>query len=159
MKCAKIRKRLSAFMDGEVSEEEKRQISIHLEFCDRCQQELVELTQVADTLSLIEKAQVSPYFMARLKQRIAEEKPRRHVYWSLGEIIKPAVIPVTATVLVIFSFVLGHSLGKAICQTKITNASKAQAELTNLMGISSFDRLTEGSLTRTYLDLVSGEEQ
>jgi anti-sigma factor RsiW len=159
MKCARIRKKLTAFLDGEVSEEEKRQISIHLEFCDRCRQELVELTQVADALSLIETAQVSPYFTARLKQRIADEKPRRHIYWSLREIIRRAVIPVTAAVLVIFSFVLGHSLGKAICQTKITSALKAQAELTNLMGISSFDRLAEGSLTKTYLNLVSGEEQ
>jgi predicted anti-sigma-YlaC factor YlaD len=158
MKCARIRRKISAFLDGEVTEVERQLISDHLKSCERCMQELAELKQIEDILGLLEETRVPPYLMTHLKRKVADEKPKRQSCRSMAELIKHVLVPVMAAILVIFSFVLGRGLGKAICQTKGTSKLTVQAELTNLTGISSLDEPTEGSLTRAYIDLVSGEE-
>ena len=66
---------LPAFVLGALDEEEKRQVSLHLEHCHFCQAELASLQQVADELPLaIALAEPSPDLKVRLMQSIHQQK-------------------------------------------------------------------------------------
>jgi anti-sigma-K factor RskA len=69
---------LPAFVLGALDEEERRQVSIHLEHCHLCQAELASLQQVADELPLaISPADPSPELKVRLMQSILQRTGER----------------------------------------------------------------------------------
>ena len=50
MKCEKVRTRLSAFLDGELSSTERAAVARHIDRCEGCANELKTLTGVLDFL-------------------------------------------------------------------------------------------------------------
>jgi len=156
MKCSRIR-RLSAFLDGEVTEEEKQHILEHLKTCPDCQKELEALHQVSDSLDSFEEIEPSPYFMIHLKQRIAEREARSFIRFPFVEWTRRVAVPVGTTALVIFSLFLGSYLGKAIYQVRAESESRLNMEFADLLCINSLDDFSEGSLSNVYNDLLTGE--
>ncbi|OYD14413.1 hypothetical protein CH333_08015 [candidate division WOR-3 bacterium JGI_Cruoil_03_44_89] len=157
MKCSRIRRRLSAFLDGEVSEEEKRQILEHLKSCPDCQGELETLHQLSDSLDYFEEIEPSPYFMIRLKQRIAEREARSPIRFPFLQWTRRVAVPVGATALVIFSIFLGGRLGNAIYQAKAESESRLDTEFAELLCVNSLNDFSSGSLSDVYNDLLTGE--
>lgn len=156
MECSRIRRRLSAFLDGEVSETERDSISDHLKLCEGCQRELLGLSQVWDFLDLMEETQASPYFMVHLKQKIAEQESRRGIRLPFVEWIGRVAAPAAATAVVLLSILFGSHLGRGIYQLKAENISTLDSELADLFGAASLADFSEGSLGSAYEDLLSG---
>ncbi|MDO9575597.1 MAG: anti-sigma factor [bacterium] len=157
MKCSRIRRRLSAFLDGEVTEEEKQYILEHLKSCPDCQRELEALHQVSDSLDYFEEIEPSPYFMIHLKQRIAEREARSLIRLPFVEWTRRVAVPVGAMALVIFFLLLGGHLGKAIYQTRAESESRLDKEFADLLCVNSLDDFSSGSLNDVYNDLLTGE--
>jgi predicted anti-sigma-YlaC factor YlaD len=159
MKCSRIRRRLSAFLDGEVTEEEKQQILEHLKFCPDCQKELDELHKLSDSLDSFEEIEPSPYFMIRLKQRIAEREERSLIRFPFVEWTRHVAVPVGVTALIIFSLFLGGHLGKAMYQTIAESESRLETEFADLLCVNSLDDFNGGSLSDLYSDLLTKERK
>lgn len=159
MKCSRIRRRFSAFLDGEVSEEEKRQILEHLKSCPDCQRELEALHQLSDSLDSFEEIEPSSYFMIHLKQRIAEREARSLIRFPFMEWTRRVAVPVGATALVIFSLFLGGHLGNAIYQARVESKSRLDMEFAELLCVNSLDGFSSGSLSGVYNYLLTGEEE
>jgi predicted anti-sigma-YlaC factor YlaD len=158
MKCSEIRKKLSAFLDGEVSEEEKYLISEHLKLCDLCRKEFEALTQVSEILEVIDEVQVSPFFIIRLKQRIIEQKSRSRARFPFVEWIRKVAVPVTATALIMLSFLIGSHLGKAMYQEQAETTYGLEDEVVYTLGVSSVGEFPEGSLGWAYNNVLIGGE-
>lgn len=156
MKCSRIKRRLSAFLDGEVSEQERQFIKEHLKSCEHCQIELKNLSQVSDILDIIQEVEVSPYFITRLKQRIADQKQKSLIRLPLTEWIKRALVPAVTTALVAFSLFIGGQLGKAIYQAGSEDVVGTEIEVANFLGTTSFSGFPEGSLGKTYSSVLTG---
>ena len=157
MKCSRIRRRLSAFLDGEVTEEEKQHILEHLKTCPDCQRELEALHQLSGSLDSFEEIEPSPYFMIHLKQRIAEREARSLIRLPFVEWTRHVAVPVGATALVIFFLFLGGHLGNAIYQARAESESRLDTEFAELLCINSLDDFSSGSLSNVYNDLLTGE--
>jgi len=156
MKCSQIKKRLSAFLDGEVSEQERQFITEHLKSCDSCRKELEELSQVSDILDIIQEVEVSPYFITRLKQRITDQEQKSLIRLPLTEWIRRALVPAVTTILVACSLFIGGQLGKAIYQAGGEDVVGAEIEVANFLGTTSFSGFPEGSLGKTYSSVLTG---
>ena len=156
MKCSRIKRKLSAFLDNEVSEEERQFITEHLKSCEHCCKEMEKLSQVSDFLNLIEDVEVSPYFITRLKQRIVDQEQKSLIRLPLTEWIKRAFVPAVTTVLVAFSLFIGGQLGKAIYQAGDEDVMGAEIEVADFLGTSTFSGFTEGSLGKTYSSVLTG---
>lgn len=156
MKCSRIKRRLSAFLDGEVSEQERQFIKEHLKSCEHCQIELEKLSQVSDILDIIQEIEVSPYFITRLKQRIADQKQKSLIRLPLTEWIKRALVPAVTTLLVACSLFIGGQLGKAIYQAGNEDVVGTEIEVANFLGTTSFGGFPEGSLGKTYSNVLTG---
>ncbi len=74
MKCCEVEKLLSAFLDGEVTIEEKENIEAHLISCLKCQDELVALEQVKALLGNLGTLEPPDGFHEQLMKKITYER-------------------------------------------------------------------------------------
>ncbi|KPJ48508.1 hypothetical protein AMJ40_07340 [candidate division TA06 bacterium DG_26] len=152
--------RLSAFLDGEATEEERREIVEHLNVCLQCQSEAEELSEIGELFGCLPDVEVPPYFLARLKQRITEENATSSSFWCLGRTrrfgLQRVMVPVCATALFLFSLFLGYRLGMTIYEGRREVTARADVHLSEDLGLTSFDDFPEGSLGDEYIRLLSG---
>jgi len=87
MKCKKVQKLVTGFLDGELSEKKRSSIAEHLAGCDQCNGQLGEARNVLQWAGTWKERSLSPAFFTRLKARIrAEQEPARQPqsFWFLG---------------------------------------------------------------------------
>ena len=79
------REKLSAFLDGELTDTERDDVLKHLETCEACQTYLAELTALRDALGDMEDVDVPEGFadgvMARLHEESAPQKAKKRSPW------------------------------------------------------------------------------
>lgn len=152
MKCSKIKKRLSAYLDGELSEQERCIISEHLKLCQECKAELAAMSSVSDALKILEGFETPPFFMTRLRQAVKEqEKPVPFL-----QRIKGLVVSAATAVAVIASLFIGNQAGRTIYQSIARTPEPAMVETSDVFGLDGFEEFPEGSLSDIYDELVTG---
>jgi anti-sigma factor RsiW len=152
MECSRIKKRLSAYLDGEVSEDERITISEHLGQCDACQKELTSLSKVVDVLGRIEEMEVPPYFMTRLKQQVrAQVKPK-----PFFQRIRSMVLSAATAIAVVVSILAGSQMGRTIYQAITQTTELNQAVTGDVFGVGAFEEFPVGSLSDIYNELITG---
>jgi anti-sigma factor RsiW len=78
MAVDRVRERLSAWLDGELTAEERREVAAHLEGCAECRRELAALERLDAALGSLEAP--TP---ARLADRVLDRvQPRRRYWWQ-----------------------------------------------------------------------------
>ena len=156
MKCSQVKKKLTAYLDGEVSENEQEIISEHMKSCAACRQELEALRTVSRSLDEVADVEVTPYFRAHLKTRLRDEKANGGKPFSFLEWIRRATIPVAAAALLLFSIVAGGQLGRIIYQQTAGTAQAQAAEIDYIAGISGLEEMSGVSFSEIYEDLYTG---
>jgi predicted anti-sigma-YlaC factor YlaD len=158
MTCSEVKRKLSAFSDGEVSKEEKQLIVEHLRLCELCRKEFESFAHVSEVLEVMDEVHVSPFFITRLKQKIADQKEKSSVRFPIVEWIRKAAVPVTATALIILAFLVGSNLGKAMYQEQAETTYGLENEIAYTLGVSSLGEFPEGSLGWAYNSVLIGGE-
>lgn len=147
MKCKKIQKRLSAFMDGELERLEHERFQAHLQNCKRCQEQLALLSRVDWLLDDAPDMPAQPFFLSRLQARLCSEKSQPlslHLAWAYSKFLAPAAV------------VVGLGLG-ALLGIQLARNFNTSAETTvvteSITYTDVFSDAPSGSLTESYLDL------
>lgn len=159
MNCSRILKKLSAYVDNEVSEQERRVISEHLKTCPRCQAELEQLLQISRSLDTVEHVETPPYFVPHLKQKLADRQSERGIRFPFIEWIKRATIPAFTAVCIVLALITGSSLGKTLYQTQVERIEAQETEVAQFLGISSLDEVSQGPIASSFENLLTWEEQ
>lgn len=122
MRCHKIKKLLNPFLDGELSQEKRREVIDHLEGCSSCRQRLEALHKVeALSQQLIQAEPDEAYwqtFLPRLREKItqSEESPApRRIRKALGDLLRPP-IPWVRIAGAVATAVLVFIIGRAVFQ-------------------------------------------
>jgi len=152
MKCSRIKKKLSAYLDGEMSERERQIISQHLQQCEECNKELAALSAVRDAINTIDGMEVPPYFVTRLRQHIREQARPAPFFQRIRGL---AVTAATAGA-VVASLFIGNQAGKTLYQSIAQTTEPVIAETNNVFGMSAFEEFPDGSLSDIYNELVAG---
>ncbi|MBE0432069.1 zf-HC2 domain-containing protein [candidate division WOR-3 bacterium] len=153
MKCSKVRRKLSRYLDGEVCPDEQRLLSEHLELCRECQAELAALSRLGDVLnSTLEGMEIQPFFMTRLRQCVREEVRPAMI---IEKIRRVAVAAATAVGIVV-SLLIGNQAGKTLYRSIASSYVAQGVEESDIFGLSSFDEFSDGSLSDVYNQLVAG---
>jgi anti-sigma factor RsiW len=152
MNCSKTKKKLSAYLDGEISEQERHMISEHLKLCSECQAELAAMSSVSDALETLEGFEVPPFFITRLRQGIREQE--RPV--PFFKRIRSVAISTATALGVIISLFIGNQAGRTIYQAIARAPEPVEAETNEVFGVGAFEEFPEGSLSDIYSELVTG---
>ena len=138
-------KKFSAYMDGELSEEDAAAIGEHLAHCAACREELSRLEAVSEALESLEGAEPGPYFAPRLR-RLAAERRRRN--WP-----ERVLVPAAAAAAAALSLVAGSFLGRALYAEPNGASSPANGELVEYLGAAPLEDFPDGSLGETWGDV------
>lgn len=74
MKCKRVRRMLTAFVDGELTEEDHRSVSEHLGTCESCREYAGEVRKVISWAGTWQSREPSAGFLTRLRARMREQK-------------------------------------------------------------------------------------
>ena len=151
--------RLSAFLDGEVPEGERADISAHLKECVGCRSDAQELLHVVELLEGAEDVEVSPYFLVHLKHRIPGEGSRKSdpslARWVRRFHLERIVVPVGVTALLFLSLLAGSHLGTSIHRGRKEQTRRTEEESAEDFAITAFDDFPRGSLGDAYTIFLS----
>jgi len=129
MAVDRVRERLSAFFDGELTPEERREVAAHLEGCEECRRELALLSQLDAALGSLEAAPAPAALAERVLDRV---QPRRRYWWQ----------SLAMAASLILGIVLGGSLARDFYPYS-TTASNGNAEV---LALEEFHDFPQGSL-------------
>ena len=157
MNCTAIRKKLSAFEDGEVSPPLRFEIETHLAACPACRQALADLHHLWLALDDAVPPRPRPDFSQTVMRKISEEsKPGIFNWIGAWDYMFPA--PAAMAVMVILGLLIGGWMGRATLEGTMT-AATAPMQAATLEALDAFAPTPKGSLAQGYLVLVSDATQ
>jgi predicted anti-sigma-YlaC factor YlaD len=121
MRCYSIRKKLTCYADGEGKASEREAISMHLDICPICRNELNELQTLNVLLNKSELPDVPPHLHEKIMYEIKNKAQKRQAHKGL----RWNLIPVTASLVI--SLYFGIFLG-----TKTMPLTVAKMEISSL---------------------------
>jgi anti-sigma factor RsiW len=147
MNCNETAQKLSAFLDGELPEEERVHISQHLETCRSCAAECESLAFAWDRVIELPRAEprthLWPGIEARLPGRIVAQRWRR---------VRLSPFPALATAALIVGLLLGLRVGKFVVSPILQTRAVADAEA-DPVHVQYFGDVFPGSLAETVLNV------
>ena len=160
MNCRDVRKKLSAFQDGELVESQKLEIHRHLQNCQECSFVFQEMEDMWNALSQAETIETAPYFWTRLSQRIEAQKSRNRIVDWLFSPFAFLPKPIVSTLVIIFGLMIGIYMGKSIYRESIAPAPiTLEQELELQLSVSSFVDLPNNSVGEIYASLISDNNE
>ena len=156
MTCSQVKKKLNAYLDGEISEKEQQSISEHITSCASCQQELEALKIVSQTLTDVDDVEVTPYFRMHLKNRLRDERTGGEKTFSFLEWIRKVTIPIAATALFVISIIAGGQMGRIIYQQTAQATQTQAAEIDYIAGMGGLEEISGTSFSEIYEELYTG---
>ncbi len=152
MKCSRIERKLSAYLDGEMPEQKRAVISEHLKQCEGCRAKLSGFRAIADALDTIEDMEAPPYFTTRLRQRLTEQKRTL----PLLQRIRSLAVTAATTVAVVGSLFIGNQAGRILYQSITLIREPVMSETSEVFGLGAFEEFPDGSLSDIYNELITG---
>ena len=150
MKCRKIKKYLSAYVDGQTGQTSQSQIEAHLQTCDECSAQVEQYRQMWEWLGEEVTLKPNPFFAAKVWRRIREIEapPEPKIQWLRR--FELLLVPATVAAGLVLGILLGSQLTSEI-DTSRSYSSTAAEIIDN--SVQAFSDLPEGSLTAAYENL------
>jgi len=125
MDCKHIRRRLSAYQDGELNESMREAVKGHLQQCEQCRLEYEKLVKVYQLLEMNDEPVPHAQFLMRLKAKLYREKSRKAFATLPEKWISRVLVPSTAIAGLMIGAILGLHLVKSlgVAQKDITQFS------------------------------------
>ena len=79
MNCRKVSRRLSAYIEGDLSPQETIQLEEHLKICTSCRRKIADLRLIIETSHQLEQKEPGPYFVNRLLCAIGRQSSPREI--------------------------------------------------------------------------------
>lgn len=145
MRCRTLQKHLSAYLDGELDARQNAQIQAHVAQCESCSLELARLRKAYDALLDGVKIAPDPFFITRLRARLAEDKTKTAGFrWNVQKLVFPASVAAA----IFIGAILGVQATKSVLSSPgAADPSDEYFESETLAAVPS------GSLTDSYLNL------
>lgn len=158
MSCRHIRKRLSAYQDGEIAGKAKQRFAAHLEGCPACRSAYAELEQAWQLLEKVPEIETSAGFERRLSAKLHAVPETRSWWrfpWFIG-IYRAYPAPAMAAVVLLVGLVLGGYLGNTLVSDFSSAPAQVQASraATDTFSFRAFSAAPPGTLADGYLRMA-----
>jgi anti-sigma factor RsiW len=138
-------KKISAYLDGELRDDERARIETHLEECAACRAGANELAAVSDALEVLDGLEPDPYFATRVKW---VSTTRKQQGW-----FSRVLVPAAAATAAALSLLLGGFLGKALYAGWSIEPADDNGEFAEYYDTSAIEDYPESTLGEVLDDL------
>jgi predicted anti-sigma-YlaC factor YlaD len=159
MKCKKVKRMLSLYLDRELKPDNEKKLFAHLETCESCQKEKKLMECINQLLLPPKEIQPSPQFLFKVKQKIQSPKTLDYYTASLLKYLKPVLVGMACIIVFVVSFFLGNSLGTQLKEKETPGKMAVIETLDNIMNISVFDNIPRDSFAFAYFNLFQDKEK
>jgi anti-sigma factor RsiW len=150
MRCPKS-KRISAYLDHELTDHERTLFETHLKNCDRCSHELQEMKALQAVFSTATRYKAPYGFSTRVVARAMSQKDKRAPWFV------PAMIEFTEALVLVIVISIGFTAGKLLLNGQST---PKPANIASTFSLDIFEPAPPGSLGGAYLAFVeAGNEK
>jgi len=149
MKCNNVKKKITAYLDGELNPIEKKESMLHIDDCMSCRKELEDMEFVTSMIKPLAPARPSPYFYIKIKHAI--ENKLSNNYLDYLPLKKLRTFGIAFSLLVMSLF--GSILGKFVIPESNGYQVRIQ-EIKNALNLAVFDDISEDSFGMIYNDLL-----
>ena len=154
MKCQQVQRRLSAFLDGELSEKKISQIAGHLSGCPHCRQEAQSLSAAWEQVGKMQEVDPSPHFWIKLNARIAQVEQRRFSLEKVRGFLDRLLVPAT----VVAASLVGLWIGGALYDVQRPNEPEVWEQVTTSLYLDMLDDFPAHSIGSDYVQLLSNQD-
>jgi len=160
--CVKNRKRLGAYLDGELSRREQESVERHLQRCDSCRLALSGLKKLEPALTAFDVPPVPSWLTARV-MAAARNRQREVIAadWSPLKWWRIASAPIQAAA--IGMLIVGLSLGLVLGWTSAPSSKQvtvtAQPDPLDIYQLDYLSDLPSGSIASSYMTLIAATNE
>jgi len=155
MKCKRIRRKLVAYLDGELREKQKLLIKEHLTKCRECKKEADLLNKSFCLLKDQQRLKASENFEANLWEKIYSLEERELLPQAIFGRLAHLILPAAVAAALIIGVVVGSYVEKIIPSQTVK--LEEERYLTSI-GLDNFQDLFPGSLPEIYFNLATTPE-
>jgi anti-sigma factor RsiW len=155
--CQRVRKKLSAYQDAEVTSAEKDAIDAHLRTCEACRKQHEALLQTYRMLRGLPEIEPA----AGLSRRIVDSATRaQEPFWvrALGEALRLLPAPAALVTLAAAGLLIGTMLGNLLTEGQFHASPSSSVSFSDhaltLASVRVFDATPPGSFAEGYLKLA-----
>ena len=154
MQCNDIQEKLSAYMDGDISSEERRLIEEHLKSCQQCNETLADLRKTTEYVRDLGDIEPPAWLTQKIMTKIRSEAGREKSLWQ--KLFYPIHIklPVEAAVAVLLAVTTVYIF--KTMQPEIKLAKAPVEEMTSRIPLKE-TKSTDKDLISRKNDIVSGK--
>lgn len=156
MKCAKIQKNLSNYLDDAVSRDERKLIEVHLETCVNCQKELDTLIKLKNTLNLVHDTEVPANFSNRVIQETKEMQQRDTISLPFYVKVRNLAVSTAIAAILLLSIIFGNYLGITLYENYKDSASQKETETEDVYGYGLCCVIPDSPFSAIYFNLKLG---
>lgn len=160
--CRRIRKRLSAFQDGELGAAEKDAIESHLHVCEECRMHYEELLQTYHLLRSIPAIAADEGLSLRVLERVDQTQGPLWVQLKenlLRLVPAPAAMAAMAVVGILVGTIMGNFwIRQQVLPVRTSTAFQSEPALT-IVSVKAFDAAPSGSFAANYLQLTAFSQE
>lgn len=109
LKCSFCRKNLSAFLDGELGPQERRQVELHISDCADCRREMERLRKMVRLVGGMERPEVPAQLWEATQRKLATSSDQPIRIWVFRKPVW-AIAPAAAAVLMMLLYFAGGQL-------------------------------------------------
>ncbi len=154
MKCKEARRRLSIFLDNELSQKEALEIKGHISQCVFCAKEAEALSAALGFIKELGTIEPPLDFWDNLSKKIIPQEERVFSYGFFRRVVQMPV-PAAASFILVVGLLLGIYLGNALYLNAQGDSSKvAEAGADNFFYLASLDDLPSDSVGGVYIKLA-----
>jgi predicted anti-sigma-YlaC factor YlaD len=154
MKCKRIRRKLVAYLDGELRRKQKLLIKQHLTKCRECKKEADLLNKSFYLLKDQQRLKPSQGFETNLWEKIYSSEEKQLLPQAIFGRLAHLILPAAVAAALIIGVVVGSSVEKIIPSQTV----KLEERYLTSIGFDSFQDLSPGSLPEIYLNLATAPE-
>ena len=159
--CRGIRRRLPAFLDGEIGGRERTELEEHLSTCSGCWKEAEELSRFSLRLGEMERLPSAPHLWPTILAAVSRGRRERSSFFppSFGE-LRPVPVAVMALAIIVVGLWAGANLGTIIYQRSFYMTSPPyDSASSGIDYLSVFDAVPAGSVGRVYIETAAYESE
>jgi anti-sigma factor RsiW len=145
MRCSKVVKYLSPYIDGELGTSETALLEAHIAQCDRCSKEFAEIKRLHSLFSQVERFSAPPGFRAEVMERINGQPAK-------GFSLFPVVTRFAEAAAIIVAITAGIMSGGLLINVFAPHHRGEQVVAS--LSLETFEALPPDSLGRAYLAMT-----
>jgi anti-sigma factor RsiW len=149
MRCAKIKRSISSYIDGELSKNERNLFETHIRDCEACGKELEAMRAVHTLFAQTEQFKAPYGFATRVMANLAGQRSKKRLFIPLFAKFGEALL-IAAVV------ILGIASGAIL--VKDVEPQNGQ-DVASIFSLDAFDAASRDSVGSAYLAMMEGNHE